>query len=184
MYIGFSKVFDTVNHNILIQKLKHYGINGNMLELLKSYLNNRRQFTVANGTQSDEMEINCGVPQGSVLGPLLFILYTNDIQNCTEQTLKLFADDTNGFIFENSYSTLKRKIKELLLNLFKWSEDNKLTINISKTCYTIFQNHKGEAPSYLNSVTVPIKETPNMTPKNVAIQREKVSKYLIIWGYT
>ena len=63
VYIDFSKAFDCVNHHILIEKLKHYGIDGNMLELLKSYLKNRKQFTVANETESDQMEINCGVPK-------------------------------------------------------------------------------------------------------------------------
>ena len=81
-----------------------------MLQLIESYLSGRKQFTVANGTVSSTKEINCGVPQGSVLGPLLLI-YSNDIQNCTTEVLKLFADDSNGFIFENDYATLKTKIK-------------------------------------------------------------------------
>ena len=172
VYIDFSKAFDTVNHDILVQKLEHYGISGNMLELLKSYLNNRRQYTVANGTESEELEINCGVPQGSVLGPLLFILYTNDIQNCTEHTLKLFADDTNGFIFEDNHTQLKKKIIKLLQNLFKWSEENKLTINTSKTCFSIFHRSKDLVPTFLNSVKIP--GSPNL----ITIKREKVSKYL------
>lgn len=99
---NFSKAFDTVNHHILLYKLQHMGIHGYMLELIKSYLTDRKQFTMANGTESNKMKVECGVAHGSVLGPLLFLLYTNDIENCTKEQLKLFPDDTNGFLFENA----------------------------------------------------------------------------------
>ena len=74
-----------------------------MLQLLVSYLTDHKQYTTINGAESETKYINCGVPQGSVLGPLLFLLYSNDIQNCTKEVIKLFADDTNGFIFEQDY---------------------------------------------------------------------------------
>ena len=173
VYIDFSKAFDCVNHNILLDKLEHYGIRGNMKQLIESYLTGRKQFTVANGVESETKEVKCGVPQGSVLGPLLFLLYTNDLQNCTDEILKLFADDTNGFIYEDDYKALKSKINLLLTNLFKWSSANKLTINVSKTCYTIFHNPKSPIPMSLN--TIKIKPTLN---KQVTIKREKQSKYL------
>ena len=80
-YIDLKKSFGNVNHSILIEKMPHYGIRGHILDWFKSYLNNRKQFTHINHTNSDLNSISCGVPQGSILGPLLFILYINGILN-------------------------------------------------------------------------------------------------------
>ena len=128
------------------------------------------------GSESETKYINCGVPQGSVLGPLLFLLYSNDIQNCTKEVIKLFADDTNGFIFEQDYEMLKQKIKTLLEELFKWSSANKLTINISKTCYSIFHNPRSNIPNSLNSIKIL-----SGTSSQALIKRENQTKYLGIY---
>ena len=176
VFIDFSKAFDCVNHAILIKKLEHYGIRGEMLQLLISYLTNHKQYTTVNGAESETKYINCGVPQGSVLGPLLFLLYSNDIQNCTKELIKLFADDTNGFIFEQDYEMLKQKIKTLLEELFKWSSANKLTINISKTCYSIFHNPRSNIPNSLNSIKIF-----SGTSSQALIKRENKTKYLGIY---
>ena len=100
IFIDLSKAFDTIDHEKLIVKLEHYGIRGNCLELLKSYLSNRQQYTDFNGTKSDFCKIEFGVPQGSALGPLLFLIYINDLITCSDDTSDfiLFADDTNVFI--------------------------------------------------------------------------------------
>ena len=94
IFIDLAKAFDTVNHSILLKKLIHYGIRGNAFELIKSYLNDRVQYMQINNFISSNKEILCGVPQGSVLGPLLFLLYVNDIQNASDFNIRLFADDT------------------------------------------------------------------------------------------
>ena len=97
-FLDLSKAFDTVDHEILIGKLEHYGIRGLALDWIKDYLSNRLQYVEYNGTRSLSNEIKCGVPQGSVLGPLLFLIYINDICNTTSVgEFILFSDDTNLF---------------------------------------------------------------------------------------
>jgi len=94
--MDLQKAFDAVNHFILIQKLEKYGVRGLVLDWFRSYLNNRKQYTVISDHQSKLQTVTCGVPQGSVLRPLLFLIYVNDIQCAVSSaiTVKLFADDT------------------------------------------------------------------------------------------
>ena len=99
IFFDLSKAFDTVNHSILFDKLEHYGIRGLALKWIKSYFSNRLQFVEYNGHNSSCTNISCGVPQGSILGPLFFLLYINDINNAsTILHLILFADNTNAFL--------------------------------------------------------------------------------------
>mgnify|MGYP000306104893 CR=1 FL=1 len=101
IFLDFSKAFDTINHNILIRKLQHYGVRGLALDWFISYLSNRNQVVNVNGVQSELLSISCGIPQGSVLGPILFLLYINDFHKCSKLfDFHLFADDANLF-YEN-----------------------------------------------------------------------------------
>ena len=96
VFVDLENVFDTVNHNILLSKLDHYGIRGISLEWIRTYLSNRNQCVSTNGVKSTSLKINCGVPQGSILGPLFFLLYINDMHNALDKsTVHHFADDTN-----------------------------------------------------------------------------------------
>ena len=139
IFIDLRKAFDTVNHNILLSKLEHYGVRGNALRWFKSYLSNRKQYVFYNGESSKLKEITCGVPQGSVLGPLLFLLYINDLPNITKVfQFFLFADDTNIYCDANTLDELQFLINKELKELQTWLIVNRLSLNIDKTNFVIF----------------------------------------------
>ena len=116
VFLDLSKAFDTVNLVILFDKLEHYGIRGLALEWVKSYFSERKQFVEFNNVRSSQQGISCGVPQGSILGPLFFILYVNDLNNASMLDAILFAYDTNLFISHNDpfylINTLNRELNK------------------------------------------------------------------------
>lgn len=143
LFCDISKAFDTVNHDILLKKLEFYGIRGAVLNWVTSYLYNRVQCTVVNNVKSDLEHISCGVPQGSVLGPLFFLIYINDIINIDDEIkIILFADDTNIFITASDMTALFRKANEICNKLYNWYNSNKLSLNLDKTHYIIFNPGK------------------------------------------
>ena len=141
IFIDLRKAFDTVNHSILLSKLNHYGIRGNVLNWFQSYLSNREQFVCVNGHNSSSLTVSCGVPHGSVLGPLLFLLYVNDLPN-SSNLLKfhLFADDTNIYFSSNDLSYLQETINNELLSVAEWMKSNRLAINVKKTNLILFHS--------------------------------------------
>ena len=147
VFLDLSKAFDTLNHEILLAKLQHYGINGLTLKWIKSYLMGRKQFVQIKESRSSEQTIVCGIPQGSILGPLLFILYINDISNASTLTESLiFADDTSIFYSHSDPNYLESVMNEELQMFDVWMKCNKLSVNIKKTNYVIFKSSKKKIP--------------------------------------
>uniref|UniRef100_A0A8C6M4T9 Reverse transcriptase domain-containing protein n=1 Tax=Nothobranchius furzeri TaxID=105023 RepID=A0A8C6M4T9_NOTFU len=143
VFLDLKKAFDTVDHKILIIKLEKYGFRGVVLDWIKSYVMNRQQYVQINEFKSKLMDIECGVPQGSVLGPKLFIMYINDICKVSK-ILKfvIFADDTNILCSSGEFQQVVEVITQELKILKTWFDRNKLSLNLNKTKFMLFGNHK------------------------------------------
>ena len=169
IFVDFKKAFDTVDHEIMLRKLDCYGIRGHANMFFRSYLINRRQFTVANGVQSDIGFVKCGVPQGSVLGPLFFLLYINDIYRAVgRNAVRLFADDTSLLSCGLNLNDVIIQAKELFDKLYHWCVANKLSINSDKTNFVLFHMKNKPVPNDFDSI-----QTNHMT-----IRRVKIVNYL------
>jgi len=139
IFIDLSKAFDTLDHAILLKKLELYGIRGLPNDLFKSYLTNRKQYVTYNSCKSSLQQINLGVPQGSILGPLLFILYVNDMANISKYLIfLLFADDTNILYANASFKELLRVVNTELEKLSDWFKANRLSLNKKKQLHNVW----------------------------------------------
>ena len=147
--LDLKKDFDSVTHDILLQKLEHYGIRGKALNLFSFYFSNRKQYVSIQGINSSTLSIKYGVPQGSVLGPLSFLLYINDLSNSIKTTPRLFADDTCMIANAPSAAMLEQTLNHEMKSLSTWINANKLTVNSSKSCALIISlNAKIDSPTF------------------------------------
>ena len=141
IFIDLRKAFDTVDHDILLKKLEYYGIRGLSNEWFRSYLTDRKQFVSINGFNSRIISTNTGVPQGSVLGPLLFLIYINDMHVAIKNSLvHHFADDTNLLHINSSIKQLNRLLNNDLKSLCNWLKANKIALNVTKTELLFFRH--------------------------------------------
>ena len=141
IFLDLSKGFDCVDHKILLKKLSNYGVRGVALRFFESYLTDRKQQTLINGVLSDFLPILCGVPQGSVLGPILFLIYTNDLGNASNFSVNLFADDTCLSLSNSNLYVLERQCNVEADLIHKWFLANKLTTNSKKASNFMLSNY-------------------------------------------
>ena len=174
IFIDLKKAFDTVDHNILLNKLNHYGFRGIINNWLKSYLSNRTQTTKIENHVSIKLFNECGVPQGSVLGPLLFLIYINDIQECSREfQFYLYADDTNILYANKDLKTLESKVNKELKNVYLWLTSNKLTLNPKKSNFVIFHPRQKKV-NYQPQICIYDNETRSRIP----LEHKDYIKYL------
>ena len=153
IFIDLKKAFYTVDHEILLQKLHHYGVRGIINDWFRSYLADRVRSTQIGSNISSKAKIPCGVPQGSVLGPLLFLIYVNDVHRSSKKlSFYLFADDTNLLYADKSLKTVEDTFNVELMKLNEWLTSNKLTLNVKKSNYVIFHPYQKKIDHKVNIV--------------------------------
>ena len=169
IFLDFQNAFDTVDHGILLDKLYCYGIRGIAHDWFVSYLSNRQQSVIYNGYESELKVMKCGVPQGSILVPMLFLLYINDLTNVSSFLMPIrFADDTNLFCTGTDLKNMIRQVNEELAKIYAWVNANKLSLNIYKANFIVFM------PKYSSPCA------DHIVINQTRIQEVKETKFLVV----
>ena len=171
IFIDLKKAFDTIDHEIILQKLAKYGVDQDALKWFKSYLKNRLQRCNVNNHLSSATPLNCGVPQGSIIGPLLFLIYINDLPNCLSLGFpRMYTDDTNVTFAASDMLGLETQINTELKSINLWLRANKLSLNVAKTEFMVISSR--QKLQSLNDKTV------NINVEGVKINQTDHSKAL------
>ena len=174
IFCDLSKAFDVISHDILLHKLNSYGIRGIANKWFQSYLSDRSQYIELEGIHSSHMPIRCGVPQGSILGPLLYLIYVNDIYKSCDGNIVSFADDTTLYMSNSDLAQLFTDTNRQINELFSWFCANKLSLNANKTKYIVIRpKHK---KCDLNGLNISIDNIPLIRIGNDC--DEKAAKFL------
>ena len=170
VFIDLSIAFDTVDHQILIRKLQYYGTDDTAIEWFKSYLSNRKQYISSQDVSENCLNIIFRVPQGSILGSLLFLIYVNDLFKASNLVMELmFVDDTNLFLSHKNIDTLFDSMNIELANISTWFKSNKLTLNVGKTKWLLFNP--------LSKRQLLLQNLPNLLIENIHFKKEHVTKF-------
>ena len=162
IFLDIKKAFDTIDHQILLKKLYHHGFRGKIWNILKSYLENRKICSKLYQKTSSLWKITDGIPQGSVLGPLLFLLYVNDLPNASKFKITLFADDANSHLSHQQPEFLQKLVNEEIKIIDNWIKMNKLTLNYDKCKFMIVSRKPTDSSSF------------DLTINNVKIKRAEL----------
>jgi len=152
VFLDLRKAFDSVNHSILLTKLEHYGVRVNVLKLIQSYLSNRKQYIQGGNIKSSLNSIISGVPQGSILGPLFFLIFINDLPKSNSMKSILFAENTVLVQSDNNLGKLQNSVNHEMTKVMDWLTASKLSLNISKTKYMLITSKHVSTESFVITV--------------------------------